>query len=85
MKYPKRPLPNPASRDEERVYVEPYEVSARLRIFKKPNSQVPGDIPPALVSISHDLLAFPLSIVFNQVLNTLEYLFSQCVLSLVRS
>ena len=65
------PLPDPRQPDAGIVYIEPYQVSARLRSFKKPKSRVPGDISPDLVNEFHDILAEPLAFIFNQALNTL--------------
>ena len=69
------PLPNPATLQTEHWtnVLEPYQVAARLRTFRKPKSQVPGDINPELVSKFYDLIAEPLCHVFNQSLGTLSW------------
>ena len=55
------------------TFVQEWEVSARLKSFKKPKSQVAGDIHPDIVTKMHDdLLAIHLSFVFNQTLSMLE-------------
>ena len=70
------PLPDPCRhiyKEDFTKYVEEYEVSARLKTFKKPKSQVQGDIAPELVNTFYDLLADPLTKILNQTLNTLEW------------
>ena len=47
-----------------REKIEPYQIAARLRTMKKPESLVPGDIFPQLVSVYSDLLAVPLGIIY---------------------
>ena len=62
------PLPNPGQAEilaDMADIIMPHEVSARLKSFRKPKSQVEGDIPPDLVTQFHDLLAIPLSRIFN--------------------
>ena len=70
-----QPLPNPGRPCpvEPVQYILPHEVSARLRSFKKPRSQVSGDINPDLVTKFHDILAVPLTYIFNMTLNTLVW------------
>ena len=53
--------------------MQKHEVSARLKSFRKPKSQVLGDINPKLVTEMHDLLAIPLTFIFNQSLSSLEW------------
>lgn len=67
------PLPDPQQQNLGIVHVEPYQVSARLKSFKKPRSQVEGDISPELVNLFHDLLAIPLCNIYNQTLNMLSW------------
>ena len=55
------------------VIIEAWEIAARLKNFKKPKSQVPGDINPSLVDKFYDLLAIPLSNIFNQSLGSLSW------------
>ena len=70
LEYP--PLPNPEKEDlsGNNQIILPHEISARLRTFKKPKSQVSGDIDPELVGKYHDYLAIPLAYIFNLTLNT---------------
>ena len=67
------PIPDPST-DEPKLewptVIEPYKIAARLRTFKKPKSQVPGDINPILVDKFHDLLAIPLAHIINQSLGS---------------
>ena len=67
------PIPDPVRDDAGEIFVQPYQVAARLRTFKKPRGQVQGDIDPQLVTKFSDILAIPLSFVYNQVLNTLQW------------
>ena len=55
----------PESYDAQYVLLQPHEVSKRLRHFKKPKSRVKGDIFPRLVTDYSDLLAVPLTKIFN--------------------
>ena len=66
-------LPNPKRITEVTDILQAFEVSARLKGFKKPKSRVAGDIPPELVTRYHDKLAVPLTYVYNQALSTLEW------------
>ena len=69
------PIPDPDRKilkDYWKIHVMPHEVSARLKTFKKPKSR-DGDIDPKLVNTYYDLLALPLTFIFNQVLNTLHW------------
>lgn len=47
-----------------------HEVSSRLKHFKKPKSQVDGDIKPELVTMFSDQLAIPLHAIFKNVFET---------------
>ena len=71
VEYP--PLPCPARRDEGIIIIQPHEVAARLRTFKKPKSKVEGDIDPQIVNRFHDILAIPLTYIYNKALNMLEW------------
>ena len=58
------PITNPEVEEKKKewpVIFEPYQVAARLKAFRKPKSQVPGDINPVLVDKYYDLLALPLA------------------------
>ena len=46
--------------------LQSYEVAARLRKFKKPKSMVRGDIYPDLISSLSDILAIPLTDIYNE-------------------
>ena len=48
-------------------------MAARLKKFRKPNSTVRGDIPPALIGELADVLAIPLHYIFEQVYTQLEW------------
>ena len=48
--------------------IELHEISSRLKHCRKPKSLVDGDIPPALVTRFHDLLAVPLFCIYEKVL-----------------
>ena len=50
-----------------------YEVAARLKSCKKPKSQVNGDINPQLVAKFYDVLAIPLTYIYNKILNSLAW------------
>ena len=67
------PIPDPKQDGENIQYVQPFQVAARLRSFKKPKGLVRGDIPPELANKFADILAIPLAQIYNQVLNTLEW------------
>ena len=67
------PILDPSRIGDNQCHIQPYQVAQRLRSFKKPKSQVVGDINPVLVGEFHDLLAEPLSFIYNQVLNTLAW------------
>ena len=59
------------SRPVERL--ECFKVAAVLRSFKKPRSQVRGDIAPKLVTQNSDILAIPLTAIYNNVLQGKEW------------
>ena len=50
--------------------LEPYQVAGRLRAFKKTKSMVRGDIFPDLVTRFADLLALPLTSIYNKITST---------------
>ena len=47
--------------------------STRLKSFRKPKSMVKGDINPQHVTQFADLLAAPVTFIFNQALNSLSW------------
>ena len=49
------------------------EVYMRLRKAKKPNSKVPGDLPPKIVKKFPELLVEPLTVIYNKITKTAEY------------
>ena len=60
----------PQSWNKNYLFLLPYEVSARLKSSKKPKSRIIGDIFPQLVAAFPDLLAIPLTKIYNLVLYT---------------
>ena len=50
--------------------LQPYEVAIRFKKFKKPKSMVKGDIFPQLVTKYADLLAVPLTAIYNDISET---------------
>ena len=50
-----------------------HEVFLKIKKAKKPNSSVPGDLPPKLVKEFSCELATPITIIFNSILRSLEY------------
>ena len=69
------PIPDPKRTDNVELvrHLEEYQVSAHLKTFRKPKSRVPGDIEPKLVTAMHNLLAIPLTAIYNQALSTLSW------------
>lgn len=51
--------------------LQPHEVAIRLKKFKKPMSMVRGDIFPELVTKYADLLAVPLTAIYNDISETI--------------
>ena len=47
--------------------IEPWQLAARIKKFKKPKSMVKGNIFPALMTLYCDRLALPLSDVYNEI------------------
>lgn len=60
----------PTSWEKTYPLLAPYEVSQRIKSNKKPKSMVGGDLFPATVNKYHDLLAIPLTKIYNLVLHT---------------
>ena len=50
-----------------------YEVAEALKKCKKPKSRVRGDIFPHLIGPNADILALPLSHIFNQTISRNEW------------
>ena len=63
----------PQSWNKNYPFLLPYEVSARLKFSKKPKSKIKGDIFPQLVAAFPDLLAIPLTKIYNLVLYTYHW------------
>ena len=70
-----QPIPDPKVIENHEIeqHLLQHEVSGRLRSFRKPKSQVRGDISPELVSAFHDQLAVPLTFIYNQALTSLQW------------
>ena len=64
-------------REENHVHdgwrLEYYEVSKMLKEAKKPRSQVKGDILPSLIAPNCDLLAIPLTHLYNKIIESGEW------------
>ena len=60
----------PTSHSRPLKILQPFEVALRLRKFKKPKSMVRGDIFPDLVTKYADLLAVPLTAIYNDISDT---------------
>ena len=68
------PLPKRTSWADENVTpLELYQVAARIKSFKKPRSMIRGDIFPDLVSKFSDILAIPLTDIFNKALASKQW------------
>ena len=65
-----KPQPTPGSGD---VSPEMYQIAAKLKNMKKPRSTVAGDIDARLVTAFADILAIPLSFIYRQVHESLEW------------
>ena len=63
----------PKTYDRRLPLISEEEVVKRIRSVKKPNSTVPGDIPPVLVSRFPHLLASPIADIFNKITTTKEW------------
>ena len=50
--------------------LQKFEVSTRLRKFRKPKSMVPGDVFPKLVTCLSDFFAIPLTDIYNSISTT---------------
>ena len=66
-------VPAPRVPDSPFPSFEPYQISGILRTFKKPKSQVRGDISPKLITKFADLIVIPLTYIYNQVLSTYQW------------
>ena len=50
-----------------------YDVFLKIKKAKKPNSSVPGDLPRELVKEFSCELSYPVTVIFNSILRSLEY------------
>ena len=64
------PIAAPPPPENPRQLLSVHEVSARLKKIRKPKSQVKGDLNPNLIGPLVDVLAIPLTIIFNEVFLT---------------
>ena len=64
----------PPARSRQLPILPPLENALRLRKFKKPKSMVRGDIFPDLVTKYADLLAIPLTAIYNDITATGKWL-----------
>ena len=60
----------PRTYERKLPLLQPHEVAVRLKKFKKPKSMVRGDIFPDLVPRYADLLAVPLTSIYNEITTT---------------
>ena len=63
----------PLTWDKHYPFLLPYEVRKRLKDYKKPKSMTAGDIFPQLVTAFSDLIAVPLTKIFNLILWTYHW------------
>ena len=59
--------------DPSKPVLEEWEVYKKLEKSKKPNSQIPGDLPVKLVKEFTPELAKPISVIYNRITETAEY------------
>ena len=64
------PLEQTELHEQDMPKIEMFEIAARLRSCKKPKSQVEGDIPPQVIKENADILAIPLSFIYNKAIET---------------
>ena len=67
---PLEPSDIPRTHQRELPVLEPYQVAGRIKAFKKPKSMVRGDIFPSLMDKFSDLLAIPLTLIYNEITRT---------------
>ena len=63
----------PDTFDRDLPLLEPFQISGRLKSFKKPKSRIGGDLFPSLVNQFHDILAIPLCEIYNTITQTKEW------------
>ena len=64
---PLEPEQVPFTTDRTLPELQNYEVSARIRKFRKPKLMVPGDVFPCLMTDFSDFFAIPLTIIYNEI------------------
>ena len=57
----------PATYPKNLPMLEPWQVAARIKHFRKPRSMVQGDIFPQLMTLYFDQLALPLTDIYNEI------------------
>ena len=67
---PLEPSQIPRTHDRALPRLSPFQVAGRIRAFKKPKSMVRGDIFPSLLHRYADLLAVPLTDIYNEITET---------------
>ena len=60
----------PKTHDKVLPVLQTYEVAARIKKFRKPKSVVAGDIFPDIVTKYADILAIPLTSIYNKITET---------------
>ena len=63
---PLEPADIPATHDRVLPLLQPWDVAARIKKFRKPKSMVDGDIFPKLMTLFADQLALPLTDIYNE-------------------
>ena len=63
----------PRTFDRQLPELKRYQVAMRLKRIKKPRSKIRGDIFPSLVTEFSDILAEPLTDIYNQISTTLQW------------
>ena len=51
----------------------PFQVADRIKSFKKPKSKIKGDIFPSMATAMSDILALPLTDIYNTITTTLQW------------
>ena len=67
---PVQALEIPRTSDKRLPVLQPYQVAGRLRAFRKPKSLVCGDIFPCLINACSDIIALPLTNIYNTITRT---------------
>ena len=67
---PLRPDQIPSTKPRGLPRLQEFEVSGRIKRFRKPHSMVPGDIYPNLMTKLSDFFAIPLSNIYNKICDT---------------